>query len=186
MGVFIDPPTRLGYGGAMRLPLAILVIVVLASACGGRTTTAVPAPWTPADPAPVSADDARLLALVNEARATATACGALGTFPPAGPLTIDPRLSSAALLHSDEMRRLGVMSHVGADGSNVGDRVTRQGYEWRSVGENVARGFETPESVVSGWLGSAGHCANVMAADFVHLGVGRADDYWTQVFGRPR
>jgi uncharacterized protein YkwD len=186
MGVFIDPAPRLGYGGAMRLPLATLVVVALLAACGGRTTTQVPAPWTPADPAPVSAEDARLLDLVNEARATATTCGSHGTFPPAGPLAIDPRLSSAALDHSAEMRRLGVMSHVGADGSTVGDRVTRQGYAWRSVGENVARGYDTPESVVSGWLGSAGHCANIMAADFVHLGVGRDDLYWTQVFGRPR
>ena len=186
MGVFIGPAAPLGYGGAMRLPLATLVLVALLAACGGRTTTPVPVPWAPAATTPVSAEDARLLALVNEARATTTSCGAEGTFPPAGPLTIDPRLSRAALGHSTEMRRRDVMSHIGADGSHVGDRVTRQGYAWRSVGENVARGYETPESVVSGWLASAGHCANIMAADFVHLGVGRDDLYWTQVFGRPR
>jgi uncharacterized protein YkwD len=47
-------------------------------------------------------------------------------------------------------------------------------------------------SVVTGWLGSDGHCANIMNPAFVDLGVGYFNapgsmytHYWTQSFGAP-
>ena len=47
-----------------------------------------------------------------------------------------------------------------------------------------------PAAVVSGWMSSPGHCANIMNAGFTDIGVGYAfvagspyGSYWTQDFG---
>lgn len=150
------------------------------AACG--STTAAPEGDGTATTQP--ADLVRLAELVDEARSEARACG--GTwFDAVTPLAADDRLTAAAQLHSDDMHTNGFMGHVGSDGSDVSERVTRQGYVWTGVGENVAAGFGTPESVMAAWLSSPGHCANIMRASYVHLGLGRAGNAWTQVFARP-
>ncbi len=78
-----------------------------------------------------------------------------------------------------------VMSHTGSDGSDLRARADRQGYDWSNLGENVAWGYTSPQSVVAGWLNSPGHCANIMNPTFTELGVGLQGTFWTQLFGRP-
>ena len=88
------------------------------------------------------------------------------------------------------MARRGVMDHAGSDGSTAAERATRAGYEWRTVGENVAMGQSTPEQAVAEWLGSVRHCGNIMSAEYTEMGVAVASNargvYWTQVFGAPQ
>ncbi len=62
------------------------------------------------------------------------------------------------------------------------------GYSGSSWGENIAWGYATAQSVVNGWLGSAGHKANIENPGFSSTGVGVAANgsgqlYWTQNFG---
>ena len=59
------------------------------------------------------------------------------------------------------------------------------------VGENVAMGPPNADAVMKGWLGSPGHCANIMTPGFKEMAVAYAlnpnteyEIYWTQVFGR--
>jgi hypothetical protein len=134
----------------------------------------------------------RVLALVNQARSQPRNCGS-SSFNAAPPLKSSAVLNQAALIHSQDMLRNNLFQHEGSDGSKVGDRVTRVGYQWRRVGENVATGAETPEAVVRGWLDSPGHCANIMSPGFTEMGVAYVVDpkseagiYWTQVFATPR
>jgi uncharacterized protein YkwD len=158
--------------------LALVVVAVLAGCAGA-----------PPDAGPGGHGDAaatRLLELVNEARATGRSCGGLGWRDAVAPLTLEPRLTRAAQLHSEDMRATGVLSHLGSDGSTPAERVERQGYRWRSVAENVARGYATREAVMGGWLGSDGHCANVMRADVSELGAGEDGRFWTLLFASPR
>src|SRR5690606_41554987 len=83
------------------------------------------------------------------------------------------------------MRVHGSMSHAGSDGSTVGARVTREGYAWRVVAENVAWGYRTPEAVMQGWMNSPGHCAAVMGASYSELSAADAGTYWTLLFAEP-
>ena len=85
------------------------------------------------------------------------------------------------------------MDHTGRDGSSPADRITRTGYKWRMVGENLASGIMTPEEAVAGWLQSPHHCENLMTPRFTEMGVAFAVNaatdagvYWTQTFGTPR
>lgn len=134
----------------------------------------------------------RVLALVNEARRTARACGA-DRYPAAPPVAWSDALAAAALAHSRDMARTQHFDHRGSDGSEVAQRVQRQGYAWQAVGENIAAGPGSAQQVVAGWLASPGHCANLMSAEFTQMGAAYvlAPDaalaiYWTQVFATPR
>lgn len=40
-----------------------------------------------------------------------------------------------------------------------------------SAGENIAFGYETPRALVSGWMHSAGHRANILNRRFTRIGV---------------
>jgi len=84
-------------------------------------------------------------------------------------------------------------SHTGSDGLSVGDRVTNAGYAWSAVGENIAAGYPAVGTVMTAWLGSPGHCANIMRASYTEFAAASyavvGSDYpiyWTQVFASPR
>ena len=66
------------------------------------------------------------------------------------------------------------------------------GQLWYSVGaevfgENIAKGYSSPESVVAGWMASSGHRENILRTTFSTIGIscfelnGRL--YWVQLFG---
>lgn len=130
---------------------------------------------------------AEVLRLTNIARTKGYVCG--NTRYPAVPaLVLQSQLNQAAQYHAQDMVNRNYFNHRNPDGLKVGDRATRFGYNWRSIGENIAAGQATPAEVVDGWLKSPGHCANIMSANFKELGVafGAKDGLaytWVQVFG---
>ena len=141
-------------------------------------------------PAAVSADStgARVLALVNAARAKSRRCG-LRRYDAAPPVRLDAILTHIAADHSRDMAQHSRMSHTGSDGTTVAERATAAGYPWSFVAENVAAGQTTAEEVVETWLESSGHCANLMDPAVREMGIAAAFDgssmagtYWTQVF----
>jgi hypothetical protein len=89
--------------------------------------------------------------------------------------------------HSEDMARRGFFSHSNPEGQQPWDRVREAGIDgWRSVGENIAYGYPTPEAVETTWMNSPGHRANILNSGYTHIGVGAYNDngtwYWTQVF----
>jgi uncharacterized protein YkwD len=105
-------------------------------------------------------------------------------------LRADDRLTAAAREHSADMVRQGYFSHTGSDGSTFVVREIAAGYPRKGPSaENIAWGYRTPRDVVTGWMNSPGHRANILNCASVAVGVGlvyRADGtaYWTQDFGR--
>ena len=158
----------------------------------GRTWRLVLAqPLIPADLGGWVYAGKEVLALVNEARAKPRTCGDQ-RFGAAPPVEWDAKLASTALAHSRDMANRNYFAHAGRDGSTVGDRAAREGYEWTRIGENIAAGQGSIERAVSSWLTSPSHCVNIMQPDFTQMGaayfVNPASDtgiYWTQVFGTP-
>lgn len=144
-----------------------------------RTAPATPSSSRPATTAANSQAE-RVLQLVNKARADA-GCR---------PLTANSKLNAAAQKYSDVMARSGQMSHTGPDGSQVNDRVEREGYAWSSVGENIAQGQQNADAVMDAWMHSQGHRENILNCDFREIGIGVHEGdggpWWTQDFGTPR
>ncbi|MFD0687218.1 CAP domain-containing protein [Actinomadura fibrosa] len=104
-----------------------------------------------------------------------------------GPLTLDAKLQSAAQAHSADMVARNFFDHTNPSGKDPGDRITAAGYRWSTYGENIAAGQQTPASVMSSWMNSPGHRANILNCKFKNIGVGVAkkgnSPYWTQDFG---
>ncbi|WP_299007170.1 CAP domain-containing protein [uncultured Shewanella sp.] len=133
-----------------------------------------------------------VLALINEKRKQAQMCGN-ELYGPVDELTWSGLLTSAAQSHSNNMANYDFFSHTGLDGSTIGTRVTDQGYTWSYVAENIAAGQSTVESVVNGWMASAGHCKNIMSENVTEMGLACSANsdasyhyYWTQVFAKAR
>ena len=130
--------------------------------------------------------------LVNAAREQDRRCGRQ-RLRATHALTLSATLTQAAAAHAADMAANDYMGHRGSDGSEAAERVTRAGYRWSSVGENVAAGQPDAETVVAAWLDSPGHCANLMGPQFREMGVAFAvapqSDLrirWAQVFAAPR
>jgi uncharacterized protein YkwD len=148
-------------------------------------------PFRPPAPRDQATIAHQVLSLTNQARAQARRCGST-PYAAVGPLRLNATLTHAALLYAQDMATFGYMGHKGHDGSTPADRVTRSGYRWREVGENLASGIMTPEEVVAGWLRSPDHCSNLMDPLYTEMGVAfavaphrEAGVYWAMEFGTP-
>lgn len=156
---------------------------------GTQTWVVLAAPFSPPAATQAAEVQARVLALVNEARARPQRCGTQA-FAAAPPLRLNPTLYGLASAHAGEMARYNYFSHTGRDGSTVDGRATRAAYPWRTIGENIAAGQMTADTVVQGWINSPGHCANIMSPAFREMGAAFVVNtqssqgiYWAQVFG---
>ncbi|MEL6544705.1 MAG: CAP domain-containing protein, partial [Myxococcota bacterium] len=104
----------------------------------------------------------------------------------------------AARNHSLDMAANSYFAHNNpVTNEGAGARIDRTGYSWSLVAENIAVGQSSPQQVVSSWMGSFGHCTNILEPSYVELGVGFYDAgepyegnipglFWTQNFGTPR
>jgi uncharacterized protein YkwD len=151
---------------------AALATVSAALICGAFLASA------PASAATTDASyEAKVIALTNDARVK-NGCAALRT---------DSKLTTAARAHSADMAKNNYFSHTGLNGSTFVTRVKATGYTTPS-GENIAWGYRTPDTVMTGWMNSTGHRANILncASKAIGVGIARKADgtpYWTQEFG---
>lgn len=144
--------------------------------------TAVPTA-TPTTTAPTGGVTDQVVTLTNAERAKA-GCG---------PLAVAPILTTVAQAHSQDMATHDYFAHDSQDGRSPFDRMTAAGYRYSTAAENIAAGQRTPQDVVTGWMNSPGHRANILNCALTQIGVGYATatgstygTYWTQDFGTPR
>lgn len=139
------------------------------------TSTSRPPTTTKTQPAPPPSQTQMVFQLVNQARADA-GCKALKD---------DSRLDTAAQDHSDDMGRSHYFSHTTLSGVTFDKREEAAGYP-SPGGENIAMGQTSAQQVMTDWMNSEGHRANILDCDFVAIGIGLDTNgwYWTQDFGR--
>ena len=104
------------------------------------------------------------------------------------PLAWDDGAAEVAYAHSVDMDVRDFFAHTNPDGLEPWDRLSAAGVAWSTAGENIARGYDTPEDVVAGWMSSPGHRDNILRASFRRLGVGvhqGSSTWWTQLFYSP-
>jgi uncharacterized protein YkwD len=98
-----------------------------------------------------------------------------------GALKLDGRLSRAAAGHSSDMVSHRYFDHNSRNGKDFSSRIRHAGWmrgrrSW-TVGENIGWGSgaeATPRAMVSAWMHSAGHRANILARQFRMIGIGIA------------
>jgi len=155
---------------------------------------AAPAQATPAKAAPAAATPAKtttapaltqnttiekqIVTLVNQERAKQGLA----------PLTNNnSQLSNVARTKSKDMADNNYFSHTSPTYGSPFDMMKQFGITYSAAGENIAMGQPTAASVMTAWMNSPGHRANILSANFTEIGVGIAKDssgaiYWTQDF----
>lgn len=108
-----------------------------------------------------------------------------------GPLTLSGSLSNASEGHSWDMAVHNYFSHTSQDGRTYVDRIRNAGYGYNTwLGENIAAGYTSADSVFNAWRNSPGHNANMLNPNYHAIGIGRYYAggstygwYWTTDFG---
>ncbi len=94
-------------------------------------------------------------------------------------LTMDKDLLDAAMLRAAETTIL--FDHTRPNGTSCFTACDKM------YAENIAMGYGTPESVMNGWMNSAGHKGNILGSRYVSIGIGcfvkNGTRYWVQCFG---
>lgn len=100
------------------------------------------------------------------------------------PLAIDMPLMNSAEEKSADMAKNGYFDHNSPTLGSPFDQMKANGISYRSAGENIAKGQQTPQEVVKAWMESPGHRANIMKPEFTHIGIGYVENgnVWTQQF----
>jgi uncharacterized protein YkwD len=111
------------------------------------------------------------------------------------PLKRVTALDDAARYHALDMGQDNYFSHDTYDGATYvcswSARIGKFYIGWNSLAENIAAGYSSPQSVMSAWMNSSGHRANILSTSRWEIGVGYAQvggsaytRYWVQDFGR--
>ena len=102
------------------------------------------------------------------------------------PLTMSDGLIDSSSIRAEEI--VDLFSHTRPDST---DWYTAIEKSYNSMGENIAAGQNSPASVVTAWMNSEGHRANILNGNFKKLGVGYLYDssgqykyYWAQMFAK--
>jgi uncharacterized YkwD family protein/spore coat assembly protein SafA len=122
----------------------------------------------------VTGYEAEVIELVNEIR------GEHGLSP----LKSNWQLSRVARYKSQDMHDRKYFSHTSPTYGTPFKMIKDFGISYRTAGENIAKGYRTPHEVVTGWMNSSGHRANILNSSYTQIGVGYVSDghYWTQMF----
>lgn len=134
-----------------------------------------PKPNPDPDPEPEKSEAEQVLDLVNAERAERGL----------EPLVLDETLTQAAQLRAEEVGE--TFSHTRPDGTSCFTVLKEFGLNYRSAGENIAKGQRSPKSVMTSWMNSDGHRGNILDSSYTRIGVGYVAETraWVQLFLLP-
>ena len=99
-------------------------------------------------------------------------------------LKLDETLCTVAQVKAQDMHDNGYFSHTSPTYGSPYDLMDLYGVRWTSAAENIACGQSTVQAVMTAWMNSEGHRANILNESYTKLGVGYVADgnYWVQEF----
>lgn len=103
----------------------------------------------------------KILYLVNQERIKANLT----------PLAHSPQLSLAAKNKSEDMFSKNYWAHISPTGTTPWEFITASGYQYVYAGENLAKSFDNSEEVVSAWMKSPSHKANILKPEYTEIGL---------------
>lgn len=152
-----------------------------------QSTASYPEDSRPHGPTPAScqvpqrtaSDAAAVLALINAERRNSGL----------GSVRLSPALSAVAQQHACDNAARSSISHQGSDGSDLSERLRRDGFTVHLAAENTGLGFTSPERAFAWWMASPDHRANILLSQITEIGIGEADGAkpaWVIVFLKGR
>ena len=119
----------------------------------------------------------QVVALMNQERAAAGVGG----------ISQNASLDAVAQIRAQEI--VQSFAHTRPNGTSCFTVLNENGIVYVTAGENIAAGYGTPAEVMSSWMNSEGHRANILNGSFGQVGIGYYADpnttygtYWVQIF----
>jgi uncharacterized YkwD family protein len=141
-----------------------------------KPKTATPSPAAPSTAAPntttQSAFATQVFNLVNQERAKAGL----------NALTNNSALSAMALDKAKDMYNNNYFDHNSPSYGSPFDMMKTYGIQFTYAGENIAKGQQSPQEVMTAWMNSQGHRDNILNSHFTKIGVAYYNGEWVQEF----
>ncbi|KAJ2156476.1 hypothetical protein GGF46_005157 [Coemansia sp. RSA 552] len=128
--------------------------------------------WSPLTAEPLNMT--KMLCLVNNLRSTHNLY----------PVVFHSKLMTLAQDHAAFESSHKQVTHNDGSGQ-IGDRLTRLGFQWSVLAENVGAGTPDEQVIMDTWIKSPHHLDNILHPEVRFLGVGVSDGYWVQDFAAP-
>lgn len=88
------------------------------------------------------------------------------------PFTTNALLSSSAKFKVEDMISREYFEHTSPTGITVSDLGDMVGYQYITMGENLALGnFDSAEDIVKAWMDSPGHRENILNENYLEIGI---------------
>jgi uncharacterized protein YkwD len=151
------------------------------SSVNDTSVSPTPTASSPSGPVTLDSEESAFVVLINNYRLQSGLTA----------LQLSPLLTTASKWMSTNMANNNYFSHTDSLGRDPFTRMAFFGYDISGYcGENIAAGSATAADTFTQWQNSPAHNANMLDANYVTLGVGRAsnpsstyDWYWTTDFG---
>lgn len=92
------------------------------------------------------------------------------------PFLMNQKLAASAKIKTEDMIQKGYFEHVSPTGVSVSDLGVQVGYNYIIMGENLALGnFSSVDDIVTAWMNSPGHRANILNTSYMEIGVYAAE-----------
>jgi uncharacterized protein YkwD len=106
-------------------------------------------------------------------------------------LKLNGKLTEAAFNKAMDMVKNDYFSHISPKSKKSWkDFILESNYKYKSIGENLARGFTSNQYMVEKWMDSPAHKRNILDPEFEEIGIGYHKDsngivYFVMTFGDP-
>jgi len=109
-------------------------------------------------------------------------------------LQLDNALKTIATIRVKDMFAFQYFEHTSPTGDNASKEAAKNGYSYITIGENIGLGnFDGSKGVVTAWMNSPGHRANILNKNYTEIGVYaeqgnyKGQSVWiaAQIFGKP-
>ena len=105
-------------------------------------------------------------------------------------LTTATNVSKAARMKAQDMVNKNYFSHTSPTYGSPFNMMENMGISFSAAGENIAEGQKSAQEVMTAWMNSPGHRANILNPSYTVIGVGAAKTAggtlsWVQEFIKP-
>lgn len=91
-------------------------------------------------------------------------------------------IKAVAEKKAEDMINSNYFSHTSPNYGSPFDMLKTFGVMYRTAGENIAKGQDSPQAVMNAWMNSPGHRDNILNPNFDSIGVGYYHGAWVQLF----
>lgn len=100
------------------------------------------------------------------------------------PLKSDPTLNKVANIKAEDLLKNNYFSHTSPTYGSPFQMMKTFGVTYKSAGENIAQSQTSPYKVMTDWMNSPSHRANILNKSYTQIGVGHSTskNIWVQEF----